>query len=231
MTCEDLIKVALQDIGVLAAGDETGDDDEDLALLHFNLLLGSLSAEKVFIPFHTYEGFPLVIADADYSIGSGGDFDTVRPFDIEAAFVRDTGGIDYPVAVRPFSEYMNISDKDVAGRPYKIFYNPTYPTGTIYTYYVANAVETLYLLSKKHLTSISVASSTISLPDEYLSLLHPLLVESLAGPFGKALTDIQTRAARRGRSIVRGINIANSMKPVNLSDMPGGISTYNIDEG
>jgi hypothetical protein len=232
MTVRELIRYALQDLAVLAA-DDTADNtaDESLAFARLNMMLGLLSAQGVFLFFSTPESFSLAPGTASYTIGSGGVFNTPRPIEIESAYIRDSAGIDHEVKVRPFKQYGLISNKATPGRPVRLFYAPSYPYGTIYLYYTPDAVESLYIVSRKTLTAFAIVTETISLPPGYDSFLLCLLVEALAPSFGKTLTELQILASRTARNIITGRNIADGMTEVILADMPGVVSTYNIDEG
>lgn len=231
MLVSELIGYALQELGVLEAGGTAGTNDLNLGFSKLNDVLATLSTSGVTIFYSVLENFPLVSGTGSYTIGSGGTFNTPRPVEIEEAFIRDSGGIDHPVAIRPFSEYMRISDKDCAGRPIRLYYNPTYPYGTIYLYYTPDTVENLYIKSKKPLPAFTATSSTISLPLEYVPVLHHLLVQSLAPFFGKTLTPLQLLNAKIALGGLISKNIAATMKEALDLGLPGGGSAYNVDEG
>ena len=120
--------------------------DDGLVLL--NNMIGSWSAEGLIIPYKTTENVALVVGQASYTIGSAGNFDTVRPIKIINAFIRDSNNVDYVVDVSMTrEEYNDISSKNADARPGRLFYDPQYPLGYIYFDYEPTAVENIYLTS------------------------------------------------------------------------------------
>lgn len=228
-TAGDIIQGALKSIGVLAAGETASAEDADDALKLLNRLLGSWSAEGIHLFYRPHEEFPLVAGDGEYSIGASGNFDTTRPNRIIQAFIRDSSGSDHNVKVRPISEYWKLGNKASSTRPARLYYDPTYPTGTIYFNTLPSEAETLHLVSEKPLSELSALETAISLPPEYeLAIINRLAV-SVAPSFGKIVSGELALADRRSWGAMAGSNIANNMSPARVS-MPGRRNvTYNID--
>lgn len=129
----------------------------------------------------TTESFTLTAATASYTIGSGGDFDTARPTKIESAFIRDSSGIDYPVDVTMTrKEYNEISDKDAAGRPSKLYYDPQNTLGYIYFDTAPESAETFYITSYKPYTEYAAITDTITEPVNYEKAMKYNLAIDLA---------------------------------------------------
>ena len=229
MTAEDIIKAAFKTLGILAAGETLPAEDADDTLGVLNRLLASWSAEGITLFYRVPESFALVAGDGEYSIGTAGDFATGRPNRIEQAFIRDSVSYDHHLKVRPIAEYWRIGNKTTSTRPTRLFYDPTYPNGTIYLNALPAEVETLYLVSEKPLSSLAALATAVSLPLEYeLAIINRLAV-TIAPHFGKSIGAELAMADRRSWRAMTGSNIANNMKPARVS-MPGRRSgTYNID--
>ncbi|MBE9570037.1 MAG: hypothetical protein IMF11_05395, partial [Proteobacteria bacterium] len=203
-------------------------DDLTWALGKFNRMLNSFSADGLNLHYRKEESFSLVSGTPDYEIGSGATFDTVRPITIEQAWIRDSD-YDYPMGIRPAAEYWGLSDKTIEGRPVKLYYALTYPSGTIYLYYVPDSAYTMHIVSQKPLLTYASAPTEIVLPGEYEDALVLNLAIRMASRYGKATSGELQLSARETLGNMRGLNLSNQMKSVDLN-LPGtrqGI--YNID--
>lgn len=233
-TPRDLIKGSLRLCGVIASGETPDPSELKDGLEALNMMISSLSAQSLFVYAITSEDFDLVATQGSYTIGeSSADFDTVRPKSIAGAFIRDSGNNDYPVKVRGMEEYRQIVSKSTPGRPGRIFYNPTSPNGTIYTYPVADTVEALHIDSLKPITGTLTLSVSLTLPPEYEEFLKYNLAIRLAPEFGRSVSTEVAAIASQAMDTIITINAASRVEPVQL-DIPGvmtGGSAYNIWEG
>jgi len=66
-------------------------------LMLLNNMISSWFAEGLSVPYTTLEEFDLVAGQSVYSIGDGGEFDTIRPTRIIGGYIKNVDGIDYPV--------------------------------------------------------------------------------------------------------------------------------------
>jgi hypothetical protein len=193
-------------------------------------MLKSWSADGINLHYRVSENFTLTAGDGSYTIGSGADFNTARPNEIEQAFIRDSGGSDHPLKIRPISEYWALGNKSSTTRPTRLYYDPTYANGTIYFNTLPSEAEDLYLISQKPLTAdYDAAADTVSLPGEYEGALITGLAIKLAPNFGKSISIELATEHRSTFGAVKARNLSNAMKSVKLS-MPGATGgTYNID--
>jgi len=147
-------------------------NQDDNALEALNNMISSWSAEGLLVPYNTTETFTLTIGKSTYTIGSGGDFNTVRPLRIIDAFIRDSGSNDHSVDVSMTRiEYNAIVQKDAKARPTRLYFDPQYPKGKIYFNYEPDTAETLYLTSEKTITEFAALSTTVDLPAFYKEAL------------------------------------------------------------
>ncbi len=209
-TAQTLINSALRKNG------KTNPDNTILenALEDLNNMLSFWSVEGLLIPNVTKESFAVASALGSRTIGSSGNFNTVRPVKIVDAYIQDSGGNDYPVKVdMTLQEYNNIVDKTVTGRPTQLYYHPAYPLGIIYFDYVTDAAYTLYLDSLKQITEFASLSTSYSMPPEYkLALIYNLAV-FISHDFDQQLSpDIFQIAA-----IAKSAIIANNLQIKTLS--------------
>jgi hypothetical protein len=149
-----------------------------------NDLIASWSSDEIMVPAVISENFPLVAAQGSYTIGSGGDFNTVRPTKIKAGvFIRDSNGSDHPVYIITREQYLANTLKNVGGRPSRLYYKPEYPLGIIYFNMVPTSTESIYFDSLKPITEITDVSVTLALPPNYKRALKYNLALEIAPEF------------------------------------------------
>ncbi len=232
-TVRDLIKSSMRPIGVVASGENPSPAELMDGLEALNMMLNSLSAQAILIYAVTKESFNLVAGQGSYTIGPEGNFNTVRPKMIKGAFIRDVNGLDYPVRIRGMEEYRLISSKSTPGRPYRLFYNPSSPLGTIYTYPVPNDIEALHMDSLKPLTGTVELDDDLSLPLEYEEFLKYNLCVRIAPEYGKSVPAEVAVIAEDSRYTIVSLNAENNQEPVE-TDFPAvmkGNGYYDITEG
>ncbi|MCK4525972.1 hypothetical protein KAW18_01270 [candidate division WOR-3 bacterium] len=229
MTGTEVIVAAFQELGIIVSGGTPSDNDLTWGLGKLNRMLKSWSADGLNLHYRVEEFFSLVSGTTSYTIGSGANFDTVRPKVIEQAFIRDSGH-DYPVGIRPAAEYWTLREKTTEDRPLKLYYDPTYPNGTIYLYYTPNSVYSLHIVSQKPLLTYVSAGTEIILPGEYEDCLVLNLAIRFASRYGKVVSGELRLDAQKALSGVRGLNLSGQMQGIELG-IPGGRqgSIYNID--
>ncbi len=150
-------------------------------LIALNDLIASWSTDQIQVPVVVSGNFVLTIGQASYTIGSGGDIDTVRPLEIKkGSYIRDAGGIDHQVRPITREQYRRIQDKDVSSRPTRLYYEPSYPLSSLIFNYVPDVAETFYYDSLTPITEITDASATLLLPPEYRLALRFNLAIQLA---------------------------------------------------
>lgn len=177
-----------------------------------NDMISSWSAESLIIPYNTTEALTLVVGKASYTIGSAGDFNTVRPLRIINAFIRDANNDDHPVDVTMTeAEYNAIVEKDADERPTKLYYDPQYSLGKIYFNYEPATAETLYLISEKAITELAALSTTVSLPDFYKEVLVYNLAIRLAAEFDNQLLPEVVQIAVLSKNNIENINALDKL--------------------
>lgn len=117
------------------------------------------------------ENFALSVGKDVYTIGSGGDFDTVRPVRVESFYIRDSNGYDRIVKEFSSTEYDKITDKSISGKPRYFYYLSEYPLGKIVLNREPDENYTAYFKFIKHFTEYSALTDTVSLPNEYKEAL------------------------------------------------------------
>lgn len=176
-TARGIVTKALQKVGAIVKNETPSADEANDGLDALNALLSSWSNESMLVYKRTWENFPLVAGDVDYTIGVGQNFNTVRPTYIVEAHVRQDV-TDYPLAIISDEIYNgSISDKSSQGIPKFLNYDNGYSTGTIRLYPVPDTSYTLYILTEKPLTSFALDDEVTLPPGWERALIYNLAVE------------------------------------------------------
>jgi len=183
----------------------TAQDDSGLEAL--NNMISSWSAEGLLVPYNTIESFTLTVGKSTYTIGSGGEFNTVRPLRIIDAFIRDSNSDDYSVDVSMTrAEYNAIAQKDAEARPTRLYFDPQYPKGKIYFNCEPETAETLHLTSEKTITELAALSTTVDLPAFYKETLVYNLAIRLSQELDNQLAKETLEIAMFNKNTIENIN-------------------------
>lgn len=233
-TARDIIRKALQKIGVLAEGEVGTAEQMADALDSLNIMLDSWAGQSLMTLQAIQESFALVAGTASYSIGSGQTFNTTKPFNITNAFIRNDN-IDYPLDIVTKKEHDSYSDKTTQSRPRSLYYDPgatqqTTQTGTIYLYRTPDEAYTLYINSEKPFTRFSALGDLITfLPAYNKALIYNLAID-LAPDYGAKISALIDREAGKSRKVIEKLNSKNKGKNVILN-LPGNQGTSDINAG
>jgi len=229
MTALDLIKAAFRVIGVSSQGDPLSSEDAQNGLEAMQIMLRRLGTISIVIPYYS-DGTGTTVANTkSYTVGPGGDIDTVRPSEIANIIIRDVNGNDYPVDPISLQEYKGIVDKASTGRPYVFFYNPTMPTGTIKFWPTPAQAETIVVSMLQPLSQPDELTDAVTFPPEYDAVIKWNLALELFSEYGLPVRQGVASLASGSITPILSKNAANQMAPVEL-DLPGGrYPVYNIN--
>jgi hypothetical protein len=219
-----ILRRALQVINAVEIGTEPTADEYALALEFFNDLLTGQDGQKLF--YFSREEFSTVAGQVEYTIGSGGNFDTARPVRINSAQIKDpSSNTEWDVYVIPQNIYDNHALKNTQARPYQLFYNPEYPLGKIRLFFVPEKIYTLRLNLMKELVEYDSINDDFALPNPYRRMMTFKLAEECADAWGFPVPNGVARIARQAEKVVRRINLANNIEDAELDRtlqvMPG----------
>lgn len=207
MTVLDLIKSSLRLIGVVSSDEDVSAADAQNALTIYNMMLDQWRNEKLMVYSMLSELFPLTSNTASYTIGAGGTFNTVRPLKIEKAMIR-YGNLDFELEIIPFDRYAELIYKTIASTyPTKLWYNPTYPLGTITLYPVPSApalqISIVQRIAAAGATSIN---DVLSYPEGYAQALRYNLAVELAPEYGAPVSVLVGSQAAKAKSLLKTTN-------------------------
>ena len=178
------------------------------ALITLNDLLGVSSADRLLVFQVTEEGFTLIVGKVVYTMGPGGDFNTVRPQKIENGYVTDSASVDYPLDVAmSLTGWVRIADKSTNARPERLYYAPEFPLGKVHFNFPPDAAYIFQVFSWKPLTAFAdLDVTTIVIPAEYIKFLKYHLAIDLAPELSVQLDPTVVQQAIASRETIKNLN-------------------------
>lgn len=233
-TTRDLIKGSLRLLGVIAPGESPTADEQSDALNALNEMLSSWSNERLLAYYRVREEFTLTSGQSSRTIGTTGNFVTSRPQEIEEATIEDQSAsptAEYGLQILSFSEWAAIIQKDsTADVPTKLYYEPTYPNGTLNLWPVPSAANKIVLYSRKPLSSLAIGD-TLALPPGWEEALRYNLAVKIAPEYGVAPQMEVKEIALTSRAAIEGTNNQQlNLMRVDAALLRGG-SSFNITLG
>lgn len=205
-TTKQLIEGALRSLGVLASGEEAKPSEVQDALVIAQDMLDSWANESLLIPAYVHESFTLT-GGREYTIGEGGDFDTVRPTGISHVRVRDAGGLESPVELAPLNLWAELPLKDnVVSFPAYVNYNPDYPLGVLRFSEIPETGNTLKLVSIKPLADLPALTADLEFPKGYNRAIRLGLHIELAPEYGKDVSNVVAAQFRHALTVLKRTN-------------------------
>ena len=232
MTALDLITSSLRLIGALAASENPTTSEAQDGLAALNALLDSWAAERLFI--HTVEEVltPLVVGQASYTLGPGGQINRdPRPVWISAGSLVDTTQttpVEYPLeGPLTVQQWRRVTVKTLASDlPVAFYVDGGVPLRTLTLWPVPNrAGVSLKLYLPAPLIQVPSLTTTLTLPTGYARALRFALAVELAPEFGVPVPPRVEAVAREATAIVKRINQedwALESDPL----LVGGVATY-----
>jgi hypothetical protein len=201
------------------------------ALISLNNLIGMLGAQSLNYSV-VEESFAMVVADSDYTIGSGGQWSTVRPIRVISCYLRDGDSYDYPVKVIADKDYYRISNKAFSARPTELRWLPEWPLGRIIFNTSPDYAYTAYFSFEKNFTEFVTASAALSAPNEYKECLVYNLAVSLGEDWSRAIPKTIIVKAEQYKEVLKRLLASTRKVPKAKFDLNGmGVGTdngYNI---
>lgn len=189
-TAYDVVRGALRLIGVVTPIEPPSAEEADDALSVMNQMLASWASSRMSSASVPLTSFALTAGDGEYTIGDGGDIDTIQPTGLYRAHVTN-GGLDYPVRLISLGEYQDIADKSSTGDiPEVMAIRPGYPLATLYLYPVPGTGNTLVMDKIAPMADLALGDEMPYPPVAIRAIRYNLAIE-LAPEYGaKVPTEI-----------------------------------------
>lgn len=167
----------------------TADEVSD-SLRAFNDLLEIFSTNNLAVYGSANQTFNTVVGQSVYTIGTGGNWNTVRPQRIGDIAYSVINGVTFLCQSMTQEEYNRIAVKgQTQDYPTRYLYVEDFPLGLVTLWPVPSAVVPLTFSIDRILTAISSAAATLNFPLGYAMAFKYKLAIMLAPMFGKKLKD------------------------------------------
>lgn len=227
MTVADLITEALWELNVVDPAETPSADLAALGLTKLNRLLDSWNAERLAVYSDQFAVYTLTPSVQPHTIGPSGATWTItpRPVSVEGATVVVSGAEPTgrrPLHLRDAQWWQHQRAPTVTGPyPTDVYYDPTWPNGSLYFWPVPTTAATVQLWIRLALGQVS-ATDTWSLPPGYREAVTLSLAEALAAPLGRTWTAAQALQAREARERVFRVNVQTPRLVTADAGMPHG---------
>lgn len=216
VTAGALVKSAMRLGGATAVGETPTSDEMTDGLSALNDLLENWSTQNLAVYGGAVETFPTVAGQATYTIGVGGNWNTVRPIRINDNSYCTFQGVDFPINRIGQDEYNLIALK-TQQQPIieKLLYVNDNPLGRVTLWPVPAQIVNISLDSDRILMAVADITTVMMLPPGYLLAMKHALWILMAPDYGRTVTDEVKDVAR---SSFAAIKRANKVKRVSRYD-------------
>ena len=200
------------------------------ALTSLNNMISLMGADFL-PPYITRYSHALTIGDAEYTIGSSGNFNTTRPLKIETAFLRDSSSYDHYLKIISSKDYNKIYNKSLTATPEYLYYQPEYTLGKIILDSAPEQDYDLHMDMWVNFTEFAATTTAFSLPPEYKAFLVYNLAVSLAEDWDRNVSKTLYAMAQESKNVIERLNASVRLTPTAKFDvpMPIAVGGYNIE--
>lgn len=212
-TIGDILTRAARSIGFIGQGQTLNGPEGADALSIANEWMAAQNQEE----FMFYRVERTVIAwpasVASKTLGATGFFTTIPRPDrlLGSGWISGTGTsqIERPVNVlQTWKEYQAVTLKNMTSTlNMQIYYDPTYPDGTLYPWPIPNVNLSLTLYTWLRFTAFAALTSTISMPDGFLRMLRLNLACELGAEFSMPVPSYIEQRAREAKGNWKSLRI------------------------
>lgn len=140
-----------------------------------------------------------------------------RPLRITNAYTRITtagsSNLDYQIRILHRDQYAAIGLKTLPlPWPTDLYYDPTYPTGTLSFFGAPSMAGQLHLWTDQIFTDFNSITQAISLPQGYARAIKTNLAVELASEYGKQISPTLAARAKESRDAIRRLNGSPSVE-------------------
>ena len=225
-----LVNAAVQELGVLSAGENLSSDDQAWVLQKLQRLIDTYNARRVMIYTTTFTSFALVANLAPHTIGPAGTFAVnQRPVEIPSIGLQllntSPQTVEVPLNARDAEWWASNRVKNLTSViPTDYYYEPDWPLGSIYFWPVPSAVNNVLIQQRTVIIDPANLAAPFTMPPGYWNLIAYELAIECADSFSKQVSpNLQARYEKALRA-VQSNNIKSPRGRTVDAGMPGGQS-------
>lgn len=196
MKVREIVRSALQKIGVLAEGETPSAAQGADALSALNDMLGLWSLDRLLVHSRVRETFPLVAGQQSYTMGPDGDFDTSRPIEIKKVmFLAGDPVQELKIDIQNLDQWAALPSRNLQdSQPRKVYIVPGTSIQTLQFSPIPSGAPSIAIYSDKAIVRFASLNDEVDLPPGYDALIKLGLSIQLAPDYGKepSLTTLST---------------------------------------
>lgn len=228
LTARDLITDAFREVDIIGDMAPLLDHHAAKGLRLLNTIIERWRLDRRLVYVVLIDRHTLTANQASFTIGPSGDFLADRPIKITKGNIVITGGSieeRHPLEIiETAEEWGNVSSPDDTGDSLSdyLFYQQTFPDGTLYLYPYPTLAYDLELFTWKQLAKFKSLDHQFEFPDGYYDALMLSVAERLCIPYGVPLEvrSMIQDAASEARADIKSINVQAPMISTIDSGMP-----------
>ncbi len=215
-TVNDLIKATFRKLNVVGVNGDPSANQLSEGLDNINRMLSMWNTDGLIKYYIQRETFNFVAGQQSYTIGSGGDFNTVRPVEI-LEITTDSSGITYRIDLVNYADWMRITNKSESEEtPSWAYYEPSYPLGRVYFWGKPTSTNSVVIASEKPFSAFS-NGDTVSLPPGYeKAVIDNLALELFPMYPSESLYPILQNQAQNSIALLKRVNSKNKILTLEL---------------
>lgn len=212
----------------LSRGASPATEESDAALVALNAMIDQWRTESLMCYARREESLTTSASDGSYTIGASGDLNTVRPMEIEAVYVIDSGGFSHELRELTDAEYVAVLDKThEADLPTHYNYKASYPQGTLILYPVPSGTLTVKVLVKVPFAAVAL-TDTVAVPPGWEDGLASNLAVRLGPEYETSAPEDVQRMAVDTKAYIKRANIRPLRMVCDVAGLSSGASASNI---
>lgn len=226
----DLISSSLRLCGVLASGETPSAAEAADALLILNQMLDSWSAEQLAVFTETIATYALTPGVQNYTLGTGGTLNGVRPAKIDRmsslTFNNPAQPLELPMDLLSDADWQAIPVKAVSSTyPTKCYDDGAFPFRNIGFWPIPSAACSVIVYGWTALTSFPDLVTDITFPPGYLKAIRYNLAVDLSPEYGRSIQPEVAAQAISSKAVIMSMNIETPDLRVDAAlSNPGGFA-------
>lgn len=202
-----LCELAAQELNVIMAGETLGANDAAWLLSKLNQLFEAWNTKRPAIYRSVATTYPLTPSLNPHTMGPAGTWTIAqRPVAIDAANLLQSGATRTPVTVRDAAWYRDLAMPSLTSPvPTDLYYDPTWPNGSLYLYPVPAAAYGLELWTRDTFARVAL-TDIVTYPPGYEGAIVDTLAEDSAEGLGRQPGPRLVARARQRRADLYALN-------------------------
>ena len=182
---DSIINAALRGLHVYGPTDSIPPADITYCAEALNIMVKAWAIKGMLVWTVGQVAVPMVANQATYLIGPTatgiGSVVTNLPMRVFSAFMRDSTGNDVDIKVESRFDYNLLGQKASTGRPNQMFYDKSFPNGTVTLYNVPiDNTYTLFLTTQRQIQDFNLSTDNPDFPQEFYQALKWGLMDEIA---------------------------------------------------